>query len=67
MKITKRIKELLAKLNDGELIELTNKVGIKFKLKPGQKLIREDYEMVIDEADREDFYREYRKILKVIK
>lgn len=54
---------LVDKLSDEELKLLVEKVGIKFEV--DEKLLtREDYEGVIDEADREDFYREYEKILK---
>lgn len=58
------LRDLVDKLSDKQLTILTKKVGIKFKLKKGQKLDRSDYEMVIDEADREDFYREYKKLLE---
>lgn len=54
--------DLLAVLSDDELIELTGRVGIRFTDGPNG-LTREDYEGVIDEAARDDFYREYRKLL----
>lgn len=55
--------ELIDELSDDELKRLTNAVGIHFEVKE-DTLEREQYEMVIDEADREDFYREYRNIVK---
>ncbi len=54
--------DLIAKLTDSQLKQLVNNVGIDFAVSE-DKLDREDYEMVIDEADREDFYREYKKII----
>lgn len=54
--------DLIDELTDDELKELVSKVGIHFAI-DDSKLDREDYEGVIDEADREDFYREYRKII----
>ena len=53
--------DLIDKLTNNELKLLTKKVGIKFLKEPED---REQYEMVIDEADREVFYREYRKIIE---
>lgn len=55
--------ELIGKLTNNELKGLVNKVGITFDIDESQ-LDREDYEGVIDEADREDFYKEYRNIIK---
>jgi hypothetical protein len=54
--------ELIEILSDKELKQLVENVGIEF-LANDNELEREDYERVIDEADREDFYREYKKIL----
>ena len=54
---------LIEELTNEELKLLVEKVGIKFKVNDNS-LEREDYEGVIDEADREDFYREYRKIIQ---
>jgi len=54
------LQELIAKLSDEELKSLVENVGIYFM---GDQP-REEYEMVIDEAAREDFYRECNKILK---
>ena len=59
----RHFEELVAELTDKELKFLVTKVGIKF-LVDESKLDREDYEGVISEADREDFYREYRKIIE---
>ncbi len=55
--------ELIDKLTDIELKDLVNKVGITFAVDENE-LDRDAYEGVIDEADREDFYREYRNIIK---
>lgn len=57
------LRELISKLTDEELKLLVEKVGIQF-LADGKNISRDDYEEVIDEADREDFYREYRRILE---
>ncbi|MBU2592534.1 hypothetical protein KKD61_03690 [Patescibacteria group bacterium] len=61
------LQDLINELTDNELKELVERVGIKFAIPNEKALTREDYERVIDEADREDFYREYRKIIKVRK
>ena len=55
--------DLVDELTDEELKQLVNNVGIKFAV-DDDKLDREDYEGVIDEAAREDFYREYRNIIE---
>ena len=55
--------ELIDDLTDTELKDLVNKVGITFIVDDGE-LERDAYEGVIDEVDREDFYREYRNIIK---
>lgn len=57
------LQDLINELTDEELRHLVSKVGINFAVDES-KLDREDYEGVIDEADREDFYREYRNIIK---
>ena len=59
----RHLQELVDELTDGELKDLVNKVRITFAVDDSQ-LDREDYEGVIDEADREDFYREYHSIIK---
>lgn len=56
------LKELVDRLSDEELALLVEKVGITFTV-VSSMLDREDYKGVIDEADREDFYREYKKII----
>ncbi|OGK23929.1 hypothetical protein A2954_02370 [Candidatus Roizmanbacteria bacterium RIFCSPLOWO2_01_FULL_37_12] len=56
--------DLIEKLTDKELKDLVKSVGIKFETEPND---RDEYERVVDEADREAFYREYRKILKIRK
>lgn len=53
--------DLIDQLTDSELKQLVQNIGITFGVSD-EKLEREDYEGVIDEADREDFYREYRKL-----
>lgn len=58
--------DLIDVLSDDELKRLTSAVGIHFEIDE-TTLAREDYEGVIDEADREDFYREYRNIIKLRK
>jgi len=57
------LKDLVEKLTDDELKLLVKRVGIEFLVEE-DKLSREDYERVIDEAGREDFYREYKKIIE---
>lgn len=59
---TQHLRELIDQLTDDELKLLVERVGIIFN-SPGEELEREQYEMVIDETDREDFYREYREII----
>lgn len=56
------LQDLIKKLSDKELKLLVERVGIKFIVEE-KILSREDYESVVDEADREDFYREYKKIV----
>ncbi len=57
------LRDLIDKLTDKELKHLVCAVGIKFAVDESV-LDREDYEGVIDEVDREDFYREYRNIIE---
>mgnify|MGYP001576009293 FL=1 len=57
------LRDLIDQLTDGELKHLVGEVGIKFAVDESE-LDREAYEGVIDEADREDFYREYRNIIE---
>ncbi len=57
------LQELIDELTDKELKLLVDKVGIKFWVDESE-IEREDYERVVDETDREDFYREYRKIVE---
>lgn len=54
---------LVDELADEELKKLVDKVGITFDVDESE-LDREAYEGVIDEADREDFYREYKNIIR---
>jgi hypothetical protein len=50
---------LIDQLTDAELKQLTQTLGIRFTDEDEATVTREQYENVIDEADREDFYREY--------
>ena len=50
------LRDLIDELSDQELKRLVDGCGISFAVSEN-KLEREDYEGVIDEADREDFYR----------
>lgn len=59
----RHLSDLIDELADEELKLLVNKVGVTFMVNE-DTLDRENYERVIDEADREDFYREYRNIIK---
>lgn len=58
------LRDLIDLLTDQELKQLVENIGIQF-LGETDKFDREEYETVIDEADREDFYREYRKIINL--
>lgn len=60
------LQDLIDKLTDDELKQLVNNIGLAFMANE-DTLEREDYEGVITEADREDFYREYRKIIEMRK
>jgi len=53
---------LLEQLTDEELRLLTRRVGITFT-RGDEGLERYEFELVLSEADREDFYREYHKII----
>lgn len=61
------LQDLIDKLTDKELKTLAKKVGIEFYPPPGKTTPRIDYENVIVESNREDFYREYRKIIETRK
>ena len=56
----KHLMSLVSSLSDSELEQLVIKLGI---YQEGANLDRDEYERVIDEADREDFYREYHNII----
>ena len=58
----KHMRNLVDKLTDDELKRLVNGCEIDFAVNE-ENLTREDYEGVIDEADREDFYRVYESII----
>ncbi len=55
----RHIQQLIDDLNDSELEELITKGGISFG---GLAFDRDTYEGVVDELDREDFYRLYQQI-----
>lgn len=57
------LRDLIDELSDEELKFLVDRVEISFMVDENS-LNREDYEGVVDEADREDFYREYKNIIK---
>lgn len=57
------LQDLIDKLTDKELKQLVSNVGIKFAADE-DSLDRENYELVVDEANREVFYREYRRIIE---
>lgn len=61
------LQDLIGKLTDKELANLAKRVGIEFYPPPGKTTPRIDYENVIVESSREDFYREYRKIIEAKK
>ena len=58
----KHFQRLLDALEDTEVAALTDAVGIRFQ-GPTQEIDRGTLEGVLDEANREDFYREYHHIL----
>lgn len=58
------LQDLIDKLSDNELKNLVKSVGIEIDF---ENMDRDEYEGVIDEADREDFYREYKRIIKLRK
>lgn len=61
----KHIEDLVAKLSDKEVIELVERGGFAgYASGEDLETRREMCESVIDEIDREDFYREYAKILE---
>lgn len=60
---SRHLNDLISEFTDEELKLLTKKIGIEFTVND-EILDREDYEGVIDEADREDFYREYKIIIQ---
>ncbi len=57
----KHFQELLDVLSDSQVAALVDAVGIRFG-SPTKDIDRHTLEGVLDEADREDFYREYRKL-----
>ncbi len=56
------VEKLVESLSDEQLQKLIKKCGIGFS---GTTFDRDVYEDVIDEIDREDFYRSYREILSI--
>ncbi len=58
----KHFQRLLDALDDAEIPALVDAVGIGFQ-QATTEIDRDTLEGVLDEADREDFYREYQHIL----
>jgi hypothetical protein len=58
----KHFQHLLDVLTDQEITQLVDAVGITFD-SPTTELDRSTLEGVLDEADREDFYREYNNLI----
>ena len=58
----KHFQSLLNALTDEEIIKLVDGIGINFGI-PTKEIDRDILEGVIDEADREVFFREYNKLL----
>lgn len=58
----KHFQRLLDALDNAEIVTLVDAVGIRFQ-RSTQEIDRDTLEGVLDEADREDFYREYYRIL----
>lgn len=58
----KHFQSLLDVLNDKEIVKHIDAIGIKFA-DPISDIDRDTLEGVLDEADREVFYREYHKLL----
>lgn len=57
----KHFRNLLDRLSDAQISKLVDGVGIRFG-SPASAIDRDTLEGVLDEADREDFYREYHKL-----
>jgi hypothetical protein len=62
----KHLQSLLDELTDKEIQQLVDAVEINFG-SPTSEIDRSTLEGVLDEAAREDFYREYHKILEARK
>ena len=58
----KHFQDLLDNLTDTQVVMLIDAVSIRFGT-PTKEISRDTLENVLDEADREDFYREYRKLI----
>lgn len=58
----RHFQKLLDALDDAEIPVLVDAVGIEFQ-RPTKEIDRDTLEGVLDEANREDFYREYHRIL----
>jgi len=58
----KHLQRLLDALTDDEIRDLVKAVGIRFG-DPLRDIDRDTLESVLDEADREVFYREYHRLL----
>lgn len=61
----KHIEELVEKLNDGEVVKLVERSGFpNYASNEDLETRREMCKSILDEIDREDFYREYAKIIE---
>ena len=57
----KHLQDLLDALSDSQIAALVDAVGIRFG-SPSKDIDRDTLVGVLDEASREDFYREFRKL-----
>lgn len=61
----KHVEELVKKLNDKEVVRLVERSGFpNYASNEDLETRREMCESILDEIDREDFYREYKKIIE---
>lgn len=59
----RHFQDLIDILSDNEIIRLLDAVGIEFFGSSANGVDRDILASVLTEADREDFYREYRKLM----
>jgi|GEM_PF-2435983 len=60
----KHLQKMLDALTDMEIASLVDAVGIKFGI-PAKDIDRDELEGVLDETDRETFYREYYRLIAI--